>query len=92
MQKCVFLHRHVGLRHERHGLHAASPALARAVKRGLPPGIQQIGTLLALVAGASLARVHVNVVGAAVDLRRARAYKVEKPRLKAALQHLRIER
>src|SRR5215472_12666937 len=58
--------------------------LALAVERRLAPGVEQIEPLLVLAGCAQLLGVHVDAMGAAVDLRRPQLHQLEQAMLKAA--------
>src|SRR6266702_2813240 len=58
--------------------------LARAVKRRFAPGTEQVKPLFALPSGPELLGMHVDAMGAPVDLRSAQLDKLEQRRLEPA--------
>src|SRR5581483_11936327 len=61
-----------------------SGAFARAIKRRLLPGVEQIKALLAFAGGAQLLGVHVDAMRAAVDLRGTQLHQLEQRMVETA--------
>src|SRR5260370_14211578 len=56
------------------------------------PCVEQIEPLLGLAAGARLARMHMDAIGAAIDLRGARLDQIDQRMVEPALPHVILER
>src|SRR5581483_3219707 len=66
-------------------------ALARGVERRFAPGVEQIDALLALAALAQGLAVHVQAIGAAVDLRRAHLDQLDQLRAERGLVQVALD-
>src|SRR5438876_10986504 len=77
---------------ERHGLRPCERGpLPVCVERGLAPGGKAIESLLGLAARAGVFRMHVDTVGATVELGRTSLDQVEEPRLEARAPQVSLE-
>src|ERR1035437_4307256 len=67
-------------------------ALAHVEERCLSPRAQRVEPLFGLARGARVLRMHVEAVGAAVELRRPRLHEFEQPMIKPGLARMAFER
>src|SRR5437879_10370427 len=77
---------------EPHGLRPCERGpLPVCVERGLAPGGKAIESLLGLAARAGVFRMHVDAIGAAVELGRTSLDQIEEARLEAGAPHISLE-